>query len=565
MPPDSLNRWAGLTTRLFHLCLGALVLIVSMLLIWRPLDANQDFWAHAAIGRWIWQTGHVPSQSLFLWTSSQPWVYHSWLSQVTFFGLTNVGGPEIFPKVVLVLTAVLALAPFALACWMWTWGGRVSSWMLIPVLVAIQALSIRFQARPELFSEVLLALLVTFLVAWSRAPALDSTGRLSRRDKIGALVMLAMFVVWANFHGGVMLGLVILGVTAVCDLIQDRFNRRSQVLALTALLAPLMVLINPYGLAYFQALQSIGGVSFAYLVEWMPPGQGPRPLPAEMILGLQVLIPLASVAWLLNPRRRLAHLGWLLAMGALFAQARRNIWPLTVVSMLVLAANAASLDPEALWKRLSSLGQGEAGGQPLPGLLRWSGRLVVLCWLLLQFRLILIDFQPWRSLVPARLEQGVVSCILQNQLTGRIFNDYENSSYLQWRMAGSPPLYIDLLNAYPGQLMEDYQSVLRMDQSGRKLFESLEIGVVALTTERPSIPSLAPLADYLDNSRRWARVYAGKDGAVWVRRSPEYEHVWRRLDNMVSKTKFKTLERWNDGNLVSPPSSPEDIGGIDHH
>ena len=129
---DSRKAAATYLTHLLHACLGILLLVIGTLLVWRPLDANQDFWAHAAIGRWIWRTGHVPNQTLFLWTASEPWVYHSWLSQLTFYGLTNLGGPGVFPWFVLIFTTILALLPFALACWIWRWGGRGSSWMIVP-------------------------------------------------------------------------------------------------------------------------------------------------------------------------------------------------------------------------------------------------------------------------------------------------------------------------------------------------------------------------------------------------------------------------------------------------
>src|SRR5262249_246804 len=114
----------------------------------------------------------------------------------------------------------------------------------------LQAISLRFQTRPELFSELFLSLLLCFLVYWSGAPSLNDSPQLRLRDKLGLAAVLVLFVVWANFHGGVLMGLLILAVTAGADLLQDRCNRRSRILTLLVLLLPLAICLNPYGVRY---------------------------------------------------------------------------------------------------------------------------------------------------------------------------------------------------------------------------------------------------------------------------------------------------------------------------
>src|SRR5947209_1225012 len=76
----------------YHACLGAALLALGVLLVWRPLSGFEDFWAHAAVGRWCWQARAVPHQTLFLWTADEEWVYHHWLCQLVFYGLTEVAG-----------------------------------------------------------------------------------------------------------------------------------------------------------------------------------------------------------------------------------------------------------------------------------------------------------------------------------------------------------------------------------------------------------------------------------------------------------------------------------------
>src|ERR1051326_413498 len=114
-----------------------LLLALCSCAVWRPLTAQDDFWAHVAVGRWICQNGQIPHQTLFLWSASEPWVAHSWLSQLTFYGLTTTAPDETVPYVVQVVTAFLVAVPYVLAWRVWANHSRISSWMLLPFALGI--------------------------------------------------------------------------------------------------------------------------------------------------------------------------------------------------------------------------------------------------------------------------------------------------------------------------------------------------------------------------------------------------------------------------------------------
>jgi hypothetical protein len=516
---------------------AALLLTLCALLVWRPLYPSLDFWAHAAVGRWICQNGRLPDHGLFLWTASEPWVAHSWLTQVVFYGMTRLGSETVSPYVVLVLTVVLVALPFALAWLLWARHSRPSSWLLLPFALGMEACYLRLQTRPEMFTAVFLSLLLVFLVGWS------GPGPLRRRDLLKALGILALVVLWANFHGAVVLGLLLLGLTAVCDLVQDRASPRSRVLALVALLAPLAVCVNPYGPAYWKALRPVAGFTFANIREWTPLWRL-NPFPEEAVTALGLILALAVAAWASKPRRRWSHLAWLAAMAGLFVGAQRNVWPLTVTGLTVLAADGAALAPGRLWARLG--GRSGPGGEPAPppAVARWVVRVGLVAWLLMQIKLRTDALQDSQVVRPEHLDAGVLRFLDEHHLTGRLFNDYENSSYLQWRLAGDPPLFIDLLNAYPDRVARDYLEIRDVTPRGRELLDERGIDLVVLTVARPG-PSLGPLANHLDQDRHWRRVYAETDGVVWVRRSPRYRHLWDDRDRRVLATRFETLELYH--------------------
>jgi hypothetical protein len=552
------SPWARRLTALYGACLVGLVLPVVLFMTWKPLNGYSGFWLHATVGRWIWQAGKVPDQTLYLWTASEPYVYHSWLAELLFYGITKVCDPPHLPYVVFAFTSFLVLLPFTLIVLVWRWSGRLTSWLVIPLLLTLEGISPRIETRPELFTGVFLCLLLTFLVAWSAASGPGPDGRFRRRDTLSLAGVLLLFVLWANLHAGVVLGLLVLAVTAVCDLLQDRFGPRSRVLALLTPLALAAVCINPYGLGYFQTYLRVTSFTFDCILEWRPVWKEPA-VPTEVLLPVAGLALLALTAWVLNPNRRWAQLGWLLLLGALFVEARRNVLPFALTGLMVLAANARSLAPESLWQIVKRITGGRSGGE-VPAYLRWLFRAGVLVWLVLEALPYSPNFLQTRRVVPIRLEEGVVRFLRENELRGRIFNDYENAGYLQWCLQGQPPLFIDMLDAYPDQVMRDYQGLVEQTARGRHLLDERQIEIVVLTTNRGAGQSLAALGAHLDANPQWVRVYASRDGVIWVRRSTEYEPIWRTRSESVSKVPFATLERYGDEDTVLQPALFEDYG-----
>src|SRR5690606_12034922 len=86
----------------------------------------------------------------------------------------------------------------------------------------------------------------------------------------------ALFVLWANFHGAVAIGLVMLGAMAVMELAQQRLAHRAWKWPLLLGVGVLAICTNPYGLEYWQALRPVGGEMFERIDEWKPFWKTPR-------------------------------------------------------------------------------------------------------------------------------------------------------------------------------------------------------------------------------------------------------------------------------------------------
>ena len=474
-----------------------LLLLVSAAFTWQPLSGGDDVWAHAAIGRWIAENNAWPRETLFLWSvPPQPWVYHSWLSQVVFYQALawDEGTGAVC---LLLLTTLLVVGVFIILWRFWLLNTqKVSLWMPLVFALALSASALRFRPRPEIFTAFLLTVLLCLL--WRKKSA-------SRALWLEVVIVFCLFVLWANLHGAVAIGLVLLGAVALAELFQERFRLHSWRGVLLLAVAGGAVCLTPYGMDYWQALRPVGGTVFQRIDEWKPFWKTPV-LNPEIIVAQFILVWLAFICWMGNKERRWAHIACLFIMTLMFLGARRHLWLLSIVSVSVIAANAQTLGTLALRNNVTSLARQRA---------RWlvSGGLVVL---LAQA----ISTQVLQNgvLAPA-VPLTATTYFKQHKLDGHtpIFNDYENSSFLQWRFAGKPPLYIDLLNAYPDSLVSNYFDIINVRPRGVEILEREKVQTVILRAHGKESP-LAKLAAHLDADTAWDKVYSGQDGAIWLRK-----------------------------------------------
>ena len=125
---------------------GCLLALLCVAYAWRPLEGGYDFWAHAAVGKWIWLNHAIPRETLFLWSEpGTPWVAHSWLSELLFFGLLTQGGP----LWVAVFNATMVVLTFGVLWFLWKREGTYTFWVPMLFALAIWISAPRFQPRQK--------------------------------------------------------------------------------------------------------------------------------------------------------------------------------------------------------------------------------------------------------------------------------------------------------------------------------------------------------------------------------------------------------------------------------
>ena len=198
-------------------------------------------------------------------------------------------------------------------------------------------------------------------------------------------------------------------------------------------------------------------------------------------------------------------------------QARRQMWLSSIFSLLVILANSDLLTGEALFRAWRAWTQGarDAVATPLLHFIGRVGAIVVVACFIAQ---VLGPGFPPRPL-PPEYPRGMSQYLLTKAPPGRIFNDYEYSAALEWLLQGKRKLYVDLINAYPPQLLFEYLKISGATKEGLKLLDERKFDIVALRPRDPK-EGMANLANYLNKSLAWRRVYDERDGTIWLRNEP---------------------------------------------
>jgi hypothetical protein len=212
------------------LMLGAFAF--SVLLAWHHI-VDGDLWARLAVGAHVWKTGTLMRHDVFAFTPTLPeWIDHEWGAGVLFFALLNWFGP------VSLMIFKIGTALGAMAACMAAARVRGAKWPALLILAVPCALAVLPGYVPVVRSHVLTYLCFAVTLWWLE---LRRAGK-----RWPAFVIALLMLVWANVHGGFVVGLVAIAVYAAW--------LRTRIALATLLVALAVTCVNPYGLGYWTYL-----------------------------------------------------------------------------------------------------------------------------------------------------------------------------------------------------------------------------------------------------------------------------------------------------------------------
>ena len=508
----------GLRTVLFSiktLWVGLVVVAAFAFGCRNPIRPN-DFWWHLKAGEIILATGQVPTTDFFSYTAyGQPWLYQSWLAEVTLHALHTLGGLEL----VAVAQGLLVAVATALVCLHGRSTSRNARLAALTTALAVGISVAHWNVRPQTFSYPLFALFG--LILW----------RDRQQGTRWVWVLPVLMVLWVNLHGAFTLGLALIVITLAGEALKRVLQwgeampwRRLGRLAAVAGLSLLTFAVNPRGLdivgylAGFQAheiTQTLGR-------EWQP--TSPREF-TGMLFFASALLCLAALIY--SARRidltdllLLLTFGWL-GLGAI----RGTVWygivmaPILARYLAAIPLRSDTWDLTWLLARFRRKGDQPADPPPVSAVLN----LALLGALALGAVLAL----PWfdiRSLVPENLRGNLTLISPDTPVEAaeylaayapgaRIFHTEAYGSYFDWRLYKKVPVFADTrLELYPPVVWHDYLALSCARYDWETLLVRYDVDTLVLDRER-----FADLAAAAEASPNWTRTY-GDDVTVIYRR-----------------------------------------------
>ncbi|WP_426613581.1 hypothetical protein [Bradyrhizobium sp. McL0616] len=432
------------------------------------------------VGQWILDHRAVPWTDFYSLThAGEVWLSTSWLSQVLFattYSCWGWAGPVVLTAAAIALAMGLLLAllqrhldlPYA----------------LVFCLLAMTLAAPHLLARPHVLA-------LPVMVAWA-----GTLMAAADRGRAPSFLLLPLMALWANLHGGFVLGLALIGAIGLEVLWRAAPARRLALawrwtaFGLAALVASCC---TPYGIdTVLGAARILSlGKSFAVIAEWRPADFSSfSPFAAALLalLGLGL-----SRGLLLSPPRVL-----LILVVTWMALAHvRSIETFGVLVPLVLA------QPLGGWMRRTA--------SDAPRTLRMAPAALAAVAIVLATASVTATFAAHHTFEFSATQTPVAAVdVLTERKAARIFNSYGFGGYLIVRdikpfVDGRSELYGEkfLMDYFAAEDGRDVSGLLRMLDDNR----------IDATLLMPD----SPAAQMLDHIRGWKRVYTDKVAVVHVR------------------------------------------------
>ena len=428
-----------------QLATGLVLTAVFVLASMAP--AQSDTWWLIRTGQDIWQSGQIPVVDTYSHTiRGRPWPNHEWLTDVLFYSTYAVAG---LPGLTLVCATLIVVA----------WG---LSWRLMTG---------SFEVRLSVF----VASLVAAAGSWALRPQLTTmvclvvTAWLLRDRRIWWLPPL--FLIWANFHAGVILGVVAIGVVGLVETI--RLRRVPIDLLAAGMLSAAATLATPLGFELWHLLLSYGdGSRGEGIQEWMAPALPPENLPFWAVVAALVIGTAYRRRSFDVRTTRLVTIAFALLPLAL--DAIRNI-----AIFLLIAAPAATA---ALAAAKTSLPAPRDGDRSTTNAAVSAFAMTAASILVAGMWWLPLDRLNWRP-----ISRETIAAV--TQCSGPLYNTYDDGGALIWFVPTQPVFIDSRYDPYPVAFFHENRHV---EETGEyhNLFTRYGIQCALLRTSTPSEQAL---------------------------------------------------------------------------
>ncbi len=509
-----------------------------------------DLWLHIATGRFIVANGYVPSVDvLYCSIAGQPWVNLEVLFQVLVYLFDSAFGSDGLITMQAVLVSITFLIMLFLAYHKDRQLGLV--FMLLQVFLVYE---FRFTIRPDIFSLFFFVLYIYILSLHIDRPS-------------SVVSLFVVQVLWSNFHGFFFFGPLIVLIGIVSEYIKrhvklpwewnqvgrlnDAEYKRLKIILWATLLA---CLVNPmtfkgawYPIHVLVQLSGESKIFFQYIQELQ------RPITWDNLFTPQysyykLLIILSFVSFLLN-RRKIdisSFFFWIIFL-VFSLVAARNIVFFAFVSYFICMSNLIGIS-------LSDISPLRFTERKFAYLTSVIAKICLMIWML-DYGLALsehgyYDFDKYerksefRGLSQRNYPNKAADFLVENNIKGNFFNDFNSGAYLLGRCHPQIKVFIDgRTEVYGAKFFNDIYQKAWKDGNKEILQDIIEkhgiTGALLNTVYKP-VPE--ETLKYFFNQKDWVLVYFDYDAVVFLKNVPQNKETIEKYKVDLSQWEAKRLD-----------------------
>lgn len=467
----------------------------------KSLIDGDTFW-HIAAGKHMLESGAILTQDIFSHTAfGKAWTAHEWLSEIIMAWIhqyTGITGTAIFFFLIAALSFWLLFRIVS---------DLVGDWVaIISVSIALTFSMTHLLVRPHVFSWFFGV--ITLYVLYKQ-------GR-------WFWLLPPLTALWANLHGGFILGLALQGLVIGGTVLDELFthHQTSIRLILKKIKRPVLFFglsflaagVNPFGFKlYLFPFQVTSGIFSSGIVEWFPPN-----LQEEWLFRLFLLLILLLASLKHTPTTWTDRLFVLFFLNASLTHQRY----IGLASVFLCPYLARALKSE-IWQQKDIRPEKTYDKHQLKTS-SISGPVITITLALLLAILsgpshpvtktILETFLP----LPATSHPiKAVKFLTQTRPPGKMFNKYSWGGYLIYALDPQQKVFIDgRADMYGEEIFEDYQKIVSLDSETDKLLNRYDIEWILF-------PGDSALVRYLKATGKWQETYSDEEASILIRRSEE--------------------------------------------
>ncbi|RPI14562.1 MAG: hypothetical protein EHM58_16215 [Ignavibacteriae bacterium] len=525
-----------------------LLLIFAVFLVFfttNKLTNEDDYFWHLATGRYIVETGSIPSTDVFSFsTDGQHWLVTEWGWDVLTFSIFSVSG---YTGLSALTTIVFALIFTAYVFVLRKFKVSYAVIILFSVLLCFGIFE-RVTPRPHIITYLFFVLLISALVNY----------KYFNRNTKSIYFLPFMFLLWANMHMGCVLGIILFAVFLLVELIiylkPDKFSAKEiipltkqqfiKLLILFSLCCAVM-LINPHGLiTYYYAASSQVNMKMLQeaVMEWISPF---NPRIFGKFHNVIYFIFLAGgflILYYAKKKKDLlaAVLFLILALNSLRAL-RFTVDFLFITFIFFIAAVSYVLSVFKNEKIRFSINHGREVKLAVSAI-------IVILIISIPGNVLYHKYLTYSRFTGTGIDteyypEKMFNFIKENNIhnTGeRPFNTFECGGYFLWNFPGKKDFFDSRdLNDF---IMNEYQTILSKLPGYEKKIEDYNfdyaICVIPDIVSEPQIMKQTVISYFSQNPKVWKLVYWNDRSLLFVKNLPKFEKV-------ISEHEYKYITPYN--------------------